>query len=247
MNELIDKFLFELFDGLRDKTTVLFGEFIADAQALAAIFMLLYFGVESFKMMSGDKKLEIIPLLRPFALGLVLMFWIPFINLISYHGELLTAQSKAMFTNQIDEVELLSRNRYALIDSVAVELLHTSLEVERAENEVKDKKWYDFSIDFSAIGDKIAGLYVYVVAKVKMIMFNIIEFIVVTFWQVCTYFVFFLQIIFTGILVILGPLAFALNIVWTAFSMFIGFIQAYVFIILSSSYIGHKVHGDEEE
>lgn len=55
MNELIDKFLFELFDGLRDKTTVLFGEFIADAQALAAIFMLLYFGVESFKMMSGDK------------------------------------------------------------------------------------------------------------------------------------------------------------------------------------------------
>ena len=47
MNELIDKFLFELFDGLRDKTTVLFGEFIADAQALAAIFMLLYFGVES--------------------------------------------------------------------------------------------------------------------------------------------------------------------------------------------------------
>ena len=54
MNELIDKFLFELFDGLRDKTTVLFGEFIADAQALAAIFMLLYFGVESFKMMSGD-------------------------------------------------------------------------------------------------------------------------------------------------------------------------------------------------
>ena len=177
MNELIDKFLFELFDGLRDKTTVLFGEFIADAQALAAIFMLLYFGVESFKMMSGDKKLEIIPLLRPFALGLVLMFWIPFINLISYPGELLTARSKAMFTNQIEEVELLSRNRYALIDSVAVELLHTSLEVERAENEVKDKKWYDFSIDFSAIGDKIAGLYVYVVAKVKMIMFNIIEFL----------------------------------------------------------------------
>ena len=47
MNELIDKFLFELFDGLRDKTTVLFGEFIADAQALAAIFMLLYFVPET--------------------------------------------------------------------------------------------------------------------------------------------------------------------------------------------------------
>ena len=37
MNELIDKFLFELFDGLRDKTTVLFGEFIADALSLIHI------------------------------------------------------------------------------------------------------------------------------------------------------------------------------------------------------------------
>ena len=36
-------------------------------------------------------------------------------------------------------------------------------------------------IAFSAIGDKIAGLYVYVVAKVKMIMFNIIEFIIFVF------------------------------------------------------------------
>ena len=43
MNELIDEFLFELFDGLRDKTTVLLGEFIADAQALAANMWLAVF------------------------------------------------------------------------------------------------------------------------------------------------------------------------------------------------------------
>ncbi|MBS7017279.1 MAG: F0F1 ATP synthase subunit A, partial [Streptococcus sp.] len=30
--------------------------------------------------------------------------------------------------------------------------------------------------------------------------------------------------------------------VWVAFSTFIGFIQAYVFIILSSNYIGDKVN-----
>ena len=56
MNELIDKFLFELFDGLRDKTTVLFGEFIADAQALAAIFMLLYFGVLPHRPGYGSRR-----------------------------------------------------------------------------------------------------------------------------------------------------------------------------------------------
>ncbi|MGT2930551.1 F0F1 ATP synthase subunit A [Streptococcus dentasini] len=42
--------------------------------------------------------------------------------------------------------------------------------------------------------------------------------------------------------VFLGPLAFLLNGIWVAFSAFIGFIQAYVFIILSSNYIGGKVN-----
>lgn len=37
-------------------------------------------------------------------------------------------------------------------------------------------------------------------------------------------------------------MSFALNLVWVAFSAFIGFIQAYVFIILSSNYIGDKVN-----
>lgn len=234
MNELIDQALFRLFEGLQNKTTVLFGEFIADAQALAAIFMLLYFGVESFKMISGDKKLEIVPLLRPFALGLVLMFWIPFVNVISYPGEVLTAHSKAMFTNQIDEVEMLSRNRYALIDSVANELMSTSMEIERAEKEVQDDSWFDLGIDFSAVGDKIAGLYVYVQAKIKMLLFQFAEFLVVTLWQCCVYLVFFLQIIFTGILVILGPIAFAFSILPAFRDAYVAWLARFVSVSLYS-------------
>ena len=41
------------------------------------------------------------------------------------------------------------------------------------------------------------------------------------FWQVCTYFVFFHKSLFTGILVILGPLAFA-------FSVYPAFRDAYI-------------------
>lgn len=44
-----------------------------------------------------------------------------------------------------------------------------------------------------------------------------------------------------GITVALWPVAFLLNGIWVAFSAFIGFIQAYVFIILSSNYIGDKI------
>lgn len=43
-----------------------------------------------------------------------------------------------------------------------------------------------------------------------------------------------------------GPIALVINILWVAFSAFIGAIQAYVFIILSSNYIGDKVNAEEE-
>lgn len=42
------------------------------------------------------------------------------------------------------------------------------------------------------------------------------------------------------------PIAFILNLLWTAFSVMISCIQAYVFVILSSVYIGKKVNHEEE-
>lgn len=43
-----------------------------------------------------------------------------------------------------------------------------------------------------------------------------------------------------------ASVGFVLNLAWTAFSMFIGCIQAYVFTILSSKYIGEKVVEEEK-
>lgn len=43
-----------------------------------------------------------------------------------------------------------------------------------------------------------------------------------------------------------APIAFILNMLWTAFSLLISCIQAYVFVILSATYIGKKVNGEEE-
>ena len=236
MNDLIDEHLFNLFEGIRQTTTGLFGEFISDAQALAAVFMLLYFGIKSFEMISGDKKLEIMPLLRPFALGLVLMFWIPFVEVISYPGEVFARNSKNMFNDQLTDVEMLSRNRYALVDSVSLELANTVFEIEWAEDEAKDKAWYDFGIDiFEGVGKSIGGLYVYVVSKFRLLLLNIAEFGVVTFWQFCVYFVFFLQIIFTAVLIILGPLAFAFSVLPAFWDSYINWLSRFISVSLYSS------------
>ena len=42
------------------------------------------------------------------------------------------------------------------------------------------------------------------------------------------------------------PFAFILNMLWTGFSIFISAIQAYVFVMLSSTYVGKKVNHEEE-
>lgn len=41
------------------------------------------------------------------------------------------------------------------------------------------------------------------------------------------------------------PFAFVANLAWTAFSMFISCIQAYVFTMLTSMYLGKKINGEE--
>jgi hypothetical protein len=237
-------------EGIRSKTGSIFGMFISDAQMLAACFMILYLGLEAYKMMAGDKKLEIIPLLRPFALGLILVFWISpnshdsintgFVGIISYPSRVLTNTSKGMYEAQLDKVELLSRNRYALIDSIATELMSTSLQIERAEEEQRDKKWYELGIDLSAIGDRIAGMWLYVIGRIKMVGFQIIEWIVVTIWQVCIYLVFFLQIIFEGILITLGPLSFAFSILPAFRDAWIQWLARYLSVSLYSC-IGYIV------
>ena len=50
-----------------------------------------------------------------------------------------------------------------------------------------------------------------------------------------------------GINIFLAPLSFGINLVWTAFSLFIGSIQAYVYNILSSKYVGEKILDEEEK
>lgn len=255
MNELIDQGFIYLIEGLRNEQAELFGEFISDAQALSALFMLLYFGVESYKMMAGDKKLEITPLLRPFALGIVLMLWGPFLKIVDFPAQVITKHSKAMFNDQLTDIELLSKRRYALIDSVAMELIKTSSEVERAENEVRKSGWTVLGIDLSAIGETISGMYLYVVGKIKQLMFSIIEFIVVTFWQVCVYLIFFLQLMFSSILAILGPLSFAFSILPSFRDTYINWLSRYIsvslygaiaYIILSLSLTIMKFSLDKE-
>ncbi|WP_257213912.1 hypothetical protein [Sphingobacterium sp. 1.A.5] len=68
-NGVYEEGVMHFLKGMKNTIWTHFDTFITDAQALAAIFMLIFFAIKSYEMMAGDKKMEIMPLLRPFGLA----------------------------------------------------------------------------------------------------------------------------------------------------------------------------------
>ena len=215
MDMLIDQNVLDLIEGLYDTMSLRHDRYVAFSQMLCALFMFLYFAVESYKMMVGDKNLEIMPLLRPFALSMVIMFWGSFVELIKTPMELLAKGERGAFYESLAKLESDSRQRYALIDEIGRKLIETSVDTERAAQQVNNTQTGDFfglgeSLD--NLWDKIKGYYLIVVSKFRYMAHQLIEYVAVTIFQVCTYIIFFLQAIFGSILIILGPLSFAFSI-----------------------------------
>ena len=243
MHNLIDQFILDLFEGLflalRDHLSV----FTGDAQALCAIFMLLYFGIKSYGMIAGDERLEIMPLLRPFALAMVIMLWSPFVDLINFPLKVVTNKSRALFDSRINAVDAVSQQRMALIDSVATKLIESSAELEEVQQGANDEAWYEsLGIDFNVLFDQMKGYFILIMAKFRFFFVQIIEYLVITIFQLCSYLIFFLQIIFAGILIILGPFSFAFSVLPGFKDAYIYWLARYISVSLYSA-IGYIIMG----
>jgi hypothetical protein len=241
MREIIDRNLLDLFDGLFAAITDHLSVFLNDAQALTAIFMLLYFGIKSYSMMAADEPLQIMPLLRPFGLALVIIFWSQFIDVLNFPVSYITDKSKAMFQDRIDMVDAVSRERMLLIDSVAQRLIEASAEIEQVQQGSTDEDWYEtLGVDFDALFDQMKGYLIIIMAKLKFFFMQVIEFMVITIYQVCSYIIFFVQIIFAAILIILGPFSFAFSVLPGFRDAYIHWIARYLSVSLYST-IGYIV------
>jgi len=246
MRELIDLFILDLFQGLYLSIQDQLSVFLNDAQALTAIFMLLYLSYKAYEMMVGDEGLEIMPLLRPFGLALVIIFWVEFIDLIRYPLNIVTEKSRSLFYTRVSEVDALQIERLELIETVSQQIIQRSAELEELK-EADDEKWYEkIGVDFSSLFDSIKGYYAILISRARFHIIQFLEFLVVTFFQVCSYLVFFLQVIFSGILVLFGPFAFAFSVLsgfrdayihWIARFISVGLYSSIAYIIMSIAFV----------
>lgn len=212
MYEFIDSNLMNLIDGIASSIHPLLGSFTGVAKTIAAILTLIYFGSEAYKVMLGEKQFEIMPLLRPFGILLIIMFWGTFLSGLDAPLNQIHGAGKQMYLNKMATIDNLNKTRTALQDSIMDQVTRKQEEVRAAQANEDRGFWQRIGADLSGLWERIEGLGLWVIAQVRQFFFNVLESVVQIVWQAMVYLMLFLRLVFRGVLGIIGPLSLALSI-----------------------------------
>ncbi|KQM69211.1 plasmid transfer protein [Pedobacter sp. Leaf216] len=215
--------------------------FIADAQALSAIFMLIFFAIKSYEMISGDKRLEIMPLLRPFGLAMIILWWPVFTRVVAYPEEIVEVRTAALFEGSQQNINALRMQRAKLMVEVADELLKVQAETEVASKEADS--WYEHAWEsvkssvkegFSQVWNPVVEMRNRLQIGLQLLATSLLETLAIWILRISVYVIFIMQIIFSTILIILGPFSVAASILPMFRDSFSSWIARFVSVNLYS-------------
>ena len=233
--------------GLKQSIWNHFGLFIGDAQALAAIFMIVYFAIKSYEMMVGDKRLEIMPLLRPFGLAMIIIWWGAFVKMVAFPTDLVENQTDQMFNSEQSTVDALRVQRSTLMLAVANSLITFEAQTQVAEKE--SDTWYGQAWDSvtstikQGISDVVSPLLELknrLEVGMQLLFTQLLELIGIWVLRIAVYVIFMIQIIYSSILIILGPFSVAVSILPAFRDSFSTWVARFVSVNLYSG-IGYLI------
>lgn len=219
------------------------------ARLIGGVAAMVYFGQKSFEMMTGGKW-EIMPLLRPFGLLMVIIYWSSFVNFISIPFDLLANKSSKQYEASVGNINQLRAQRHKMQMQMIDGMFDYSADNEIAAEQGK-KGWFDTAVD--AIGDavdKAIDVVVKPIVKLKqkfnislqLVMTQLLELLALWILRLCVYGIFLIQMVYSGVLIILGPIAVSFSIfpafkdslnTWIARFISVQFYVTVAFIILT--------------
>lgn len=217
-----DWFMDAFLSGWKDIIWSEFDTFIDLARVIAGFMTLLFFAGRSYEMMTGEKKWEILPLLRPFALTMIILYWGPFVQLVSFPTDILASAMWDKQELQQEEVNNLryirAEYQYAMVDQLYNYSAQTELAAEQSKSFLEDP--------LGTMGRSIKQGVESVVAPVlelkqklqlgiQLAMSQGMEALALVILRVAVYTIFAVQIIYTGIMIMLGPFSVAMSILPT--------------------------------
>ncbi|WP_094745858.1 hypothetical protein [Vaginella massiliensis] len=208
-----EKWFMEAFTTLDTQVNIEATKVALLGRAIGGFGALLYLGYLGWQMIAGDREWEIMPMFRPIFIGFLLIYWSGFTNLIQKPFIKLAQPGKEIFADIEDEVNDLRVKRFKKQSQLLEFLIKKKAEEDAKEEIVKgDQSWWQ------QLGDDIADSMEQLVAPIKewairmsfqgqKAIAEIIEFVALAILRVCVYLIFFIQKIWSYILIVLGPVA----------------------------------------
>ena len=173
------------------------------ARAIGGIAAFLYISKRIYEQLIADNPISLLPLLRPFALVLVITFWGPFVQLLMVPTKGLTRLSEAIYADKKHIV-------VARLEEKRTAIFYADLPAFQ-ENEEKEATLWDKGINMLLTSYNIISgralqhqINSYFMDGFRQLMESLFETIV--------YLIAFLRTVFCVLLVIFGPLVFAISI-----------------------------------
>jgi len=173
------------------------------ARVIGGIAAFFYISKRIYEQLIADNPISLLPLLRPFALVLVITFWGPFINLLMVPTRGLTKLSEAVYADKKNIVAQRLKDKQNAILAIDLPSFY--------ENQEKEAALWDKGINILLTTYNIVSgralvnqIDFYVMDAIRQFLESLLEAIV--------YLIAFLRTLFCVLLVIFGPLVFAISI-----------------------------------
>lgn len=238
----MDEGSMEFFDLMRQKLFNNGTLFVSDASALSALFMIIFFAIKSYEMMSGDKQFEVMPLLRPFGLVLILLYWLPFCGAVRVPTEVIASTTKASWQATQISVDNLRIERAKLMLKVVDALYNQQTDTDVAAKEADN--WWDKAVDWTSsalqegvntVVKPILEMKARFSITIQLFVTQMIEIMAVWLLRSGIALLMMIQLIYSNVLVILGPFAVAASVLPAFRDSFTTWIARYVAVNL---YVG---------
>lgn len=186
-------------------------------RSIGGIGALIYLGYLGYQMLEGLRPWAVTPMLRPIIIGLILIHWVSFTSLIQYPLEKLAAPSRDVFFSLEKDANLLRVKRFEKQSELLDFLVKHKAEEQAKEKELSLSENSGISAGIvegmSALFLPLEEWRIRMDFKLQKLAADLIESLSLTVLRVATYLIFFIQKIWSYVLVVLGPLAIGLSLV----------------------------------
>lgn len=238
IDAILDVYMLDILVSLENAINRLTNLYVNDAIILCGIMMLFYLSVQAYTLMTGDGKVSLLPLLRPFIFFLIVANWSMFLNLISYPLKQIDYKAKRSFT----DVRANINDKYGLRLDLQEKVYEVIFTETQSFQELEDNRnWWqklgDITEDVRNRMEAALARGALVLQNRIMLMFErAMETLVVIIFKGCIYVLYYIRIFILAILRMIGPFIFALSVIGAYRDLYLQWISKFVAVSLYSAF-----------